>query len=125
MKKFLLFFILFSSLILSSCATIFTGTKQTVLIKSVPPDANVEVDGIDRGVTPVAVELKKGFDGQTVTLKKAGYETKIFQPETTFNPVSILNLFGLIGWAIDAATGAMMKYDPKSYEIKLETASQK
>lgn len=113
-----------TSLLLTSCATIFTGTKQTVLIKTEPPGADVEVDGIRRGVTPLPVLLKKGFQGQTITLKKDGFEPNIFQPETTFNPVSILNLFGLLGWAVDAATGAMMKYDPKSYEIKLENIAK-
>ena len=105
---------------MSSCATIFTGSKQTVQIRSFPEGAKIEVDGIERGVTPAPVKLKKGFSGQYVVLKKEGYETKTFQPETVFNAVSILNLFGIIGWGIDAATGAMMKYDPKVYEFTLE-----
>lgn len=110
-----------SALVLTtSCGTIFTGTKQNVQIRSNPSGAKIEVDGIDRGVTPASLKLKKGFNGQTISLKKEGYEPRIFQPETTFNTVSILNLFGLIGWAIDAATGAMMKYDPKFYDIDLE-----
>lgn len=109
-----------ATLLLSSCATIFTGTKQTVQINSNPPAATIEVDGIKAGVTPMAVPLKKGFTGQTISLKLEGYETKTFQPVTTFNPVSVLNLLGMIGWAVDAATGAMMKYDPKVYEFTLE-----
>lgn len=109
-----------ATLMLSSCATIFTGSKQTVQINSMPPSADIEVDGIKVGVTPMAVPLKKGFTGQTLSLKLDGYETKTFQPVTTFNPVAVLNLFGLIGWAVDAATGAMMKYDPKVYDVKLD-----
>ncbi len=27
---------------------------------------------------------------------------------------------GLVGWAVDAATGSIMKYDRKSYDIELE-----
>ncbi|NII84896.1 MULTISPECIES: PEGA domain-containing protein [unclassified Pedobacter] len=109
-----------ATLLLSSCATIFTGTKQTVQINSNPPAATIEVDGVKAGVTPMAVPLKKGFTGQTISLKLDGYETKTFQPVTTFNPVAVLNLLGMIGWAVDAATGAMMKYDPKVYEFTLE-----
>ena len=89
-----------------------------------PQGADIEVDGINRGITPAAVKLKKGFNGQTVTLKKEGFEPKIFQPETSFNAVSIINLFSILGWGIDAATGAMMKYDPKIYEIKLQPAQK-
>lgn len=126
MKKTIYYaFITTLTLSISSCATIFTGTKQTVQINSVPSAADVEVNGISRGQTPVALRLKKGFTGETVTIKKEGYDTKIFQPETTFNAVSVLNLFGLIGWGVDAATGAMMKYDPKAYEIKLEPTKSK
>ncbi|RZL19736.1 PEGA domain-containing protein [Pedobacter sp. Leaf250] len=109
-----------ATLMLSSCATIFTGTKQTVNIKTDPPAADIEVDGIKVGVTPMDVTLKKGFTGQTVSLKLLGYEAKTFQPTTTFNPVSVLNIIGLLGFPIDAATGAMMKYDPKVYEFKLD-----
>ncbi|KQR69791.1 PEGA domain-containing protein [Pedobacter sp. Leaf176] len=120
MKKIFNIFAISATLMLSSCATVFTGTKQTVNIKTDPPAADIEVDGIKVGVTPMDVTLKKGFTGQTVSLKLNGYETKTFQPATTFNPVTVLNVIGILGFPIDAATGAMMKYDPKVYEIKLE-----
>jgi hypothetical protein len=114
-------FIVFSFLVtMTSCATIFTGTKQIVQINSKPPGAKVQVDGIDRGKTPVALNLKKGNDGQVIILKAEGYETKTFQPETTFNSISILNFFNILCWGIDAATGALWKYDPKYYEVELE-----
>ena len=109
---------------LSSCSTLFTGTKQTVQINSTPSGAKVQVDGIDRGVTPASIKLKRRSDGQTITLNKEGFETKSFQPETSFNYVSILNLFNLLFWGIDAATGALWKYDPKVYQIEL-TAQKK
>ena len=120
MKRILNIAAVSATLLLSSCATIFTGTTQTVQINSNPPAASIEVDGIKTGVTPMAVPLKKGFTGQTISLKLDGYETKTFQPQTTFNPVAILNIIGLFGFAIDAATGAIMKYDPKVYEFTLE-----
>ncbi len=119
MKKLFVLFAV-TSVLSTSCATIFTGTKQTVQINSYPQGAKIEVDGIERGVTPAPVEMKKGFKGQTLVLKKEGYENKIFQPTMTFNNVAILNLMGMLGWGIDAATGALMKYDPVVYEITLE-----
>ncbi|NTE03523.1 PEGA domain-containing protein [Agrobacterium tumefaciens] len=120
MKKIFNIFAISATLMLSSCATVFTGTKQTVNIKTDPPAADIEVDGIKVGVTPMDVTLKKGFTGQTVSLKLNGYEAKTFQPITTFNAVSVVNLLFFPGFIIDAATGAMMKYDPKVYEFKLE-----
>ena len=32
----------------------------------------------------------------------------------------MINLTSIIGWGGDAATGALMKYDRKSYDIKLD-----
>ena len=120
MKKVFNLVALSATLLFSSCATVFTGTKQTVQINSSPPAADIEVDGVKVGVTPMAVPLKKGFTGQTVSLKLNGYETKTFQPAVTFNPVAILNLLGVVGFVVDAATGAIMKYDPKVYDYKFE-----
>ncbi|EOR96690.1 hypothetical protein ADIARSV_0113 [Arcticibacter svalbardensis MN12-7] len=65
------------------------------------------------------LSLKKGFSGQTVVLKKDGFDTRSFRPETAFDAVSVINVFFWPGFIIDAATGSMMKYDLKSYELKL------
>jgi len=119
MKKTSLILMAVIMLFMTSCATMFTGTKQTVQINTFPAGAKVQVDGIDRGTTPTAIKLKKGNEGQVLTLKVDGFETKTFQPETGFNSVGILNLFNVLFWGIDAATGALWKYDPKFYEIEL------
>jgi hypothetical protein len=108
----------------TGCASIFTGLTQPVQIKSIPRGANVSVDGLDRGVTPLPVVLKKGSSGQTISLTYPGYEEKVFQPQTTFNPIACLNLFFLLGWGIDAATGAIWKYDPTFYDLHLQKVSK-
>jgi hypothetical protein len=112
------------SFVFTGCASIFTGTTQTVQVNSTPSGANVSVSGLDRGQTPLPVVLKKGSNGETVTLSLPGYQQKTFQPQTVFNPVSILNLWGILGWGIDAATGAMWKYDPTFYNISLQKVSK-
>ena len=114
-----------SVLFLTSCATVFTGTKQNVMIKSNPEGATIEVDGFERGVTPMPVKLRKGFRGQTVTLKKDGYVPFEFRPNTFFNFAAIGNLINIFGWGIDAATGAFMKYDPAVYDIKMKEVVDK
>lgn len=114
-----LFCAVLGAVVMQSCCTVFKGSKETVMIKSYPAGAKVEVNGLERGRTPLDLSLKKGFKGQTVVLKKEGYENKIFEPETTFDAVSIINILFWPGFIIDAATGAMMKYDPKAYELEL------
>jgi hypothetical protein len=104
----------------NSCATIFTGTKQTIQINSEPSDANVKINGIDKGKTPLIVKLKKGNDSEIISVEKEGYEKKVLSPETDFNTVAALNFFNLLWWGIDIATGAIWKYDPDYYYLKLE-----
>jgi hypothetical protein len=104
----------------SSCATIFTGSRQTVKVQTIPPGADVYVEGEKMGTTPTEVSLKKGFNPENVVVKKEGFDNKTIPLNSTFNPVALLNLFGLLGWAIDGATGSMMKYDKKFYEVTLD-----
>lgn len=112
------------ALLMSSCCTVFKGSKESVHIVTNPPGATVEVNGIERGTTPIDLSLKKGFNGQTVVLKKQGYERRTIVPETSFDAVSIVNLLFWPGFIIDAATGAMMKYDPKAYELDLKKQTE-
>jgi len=111
-----------STISLCGCATILTGTKSKVRVDTKPPGALIQVDGLDKGQTPADISLKRGSSGQTITLSKKGYQTRSFEAETEFNPVSILNLFGLLAWGIDAASGALWVYKPTFYSINLEPA---
>lgn len=69
------------------------------------------------------VTLKKGATGQMITLSYPGYATQSFQPQTTFNSVACCDFIFLIPWIIDAADGAIYKYDPTSYTIQLKKES--
>jgi len=123
-KSFLFLFVALAPLSFSGCASIFTGTTQSLQINSMPSGANVSVGGMDRGQTPLPVVLKKGSSGECVTLTLPGYQQKTFQPQTAFNSVAILNLWGILGWGIDAATGALWKYDPTFYNVQLQKVSK-
>ena len=123
-KASLILFLSIATLNFSGCASIFTGTTQSVQVNSVPSGASVSVSGLDRGLTPLPVVLKKGSSGECLTLTLPGYQQKTFQPQTAFNPVAILNLWGILGWGIDAATGALWKYDPTFYNIQLQKVTK-
>ena len=105
---------------LQSCATLFTGTKDTIRFESKPAGAKVRIEGIDVGRTPVDAVVKRSISDKTATMTLEGYESRTFELSKEFNAISILNLFGLVGWAIDAATGSLMKYDQKVYNMELE-----
>jgi hypothetical protein len=103
-----------------SCATLFTGTKDVITINSVPEGAKVQVDGIDQGRTPVTIPVQRSLNGRTVTLQADGYEMRTLRLQQEFNAVSILNLLSILGWAIDLATGSVMKYSPLGYTVELD-----
>ncbi len=46
-------------LLLTSCATIMHGTRQTVGISSAPSDAQVWINGRYNGNTPILLDLKR------------------------------------------------------------------
>jgi hypothetical protein len=104
---------------LTGCGTLLTGTTQTLQINSVPSGATVQVNGKDRGQTPLQLNLRRGSAGPLVTVSLDGYEQSTFVPQTSFNPASVLNARDVPSWLIDSMTGAMYRYDPDSYNIQL------
>lgn len=105
---------------LTSCATIFTGTSDKVYFETKPKKAKVMVNGIEKYKTPCTTAIKRSLSPENVTLKLEGYDTRSIQLEQSMNAVSFFNLFNILVWGIDATTGAMKKYDPKSYVLELD-----
>jgi len=110
-----LFLIIFAT----SCATIFTGTKDRISFKSTPSGAVIFKDGVELCTTPCTYKVKRSMSETDLEFKLDGYETRLITLDTEFNVVSVINLGNLFGWGIDALSGAVMKYDRKSYEISL------
>ena len=109
-------------LLLSACGTIFSGTTQNVTInvrgervKNAPPAylniANNQFN-IEAGNT-FSVNLPKSCSPKTIMIEddRNYYRVTNSQINTTFNPVTILNVFFWPGFVIDAVTGAMCRYD--------------
>lgn len=105
---------------LNSCGTIFTGTKDRISFTTNPPGAMIYIDGVEQCKTPCSLKVKRSINDTELEFKLDGYETRLITLSTEFNPVSILNLGNLFGWAIDVLTGAVKRYDRKSYDITLE-----
>ncbi|MBF8961646.1 hypothetical protein I0P70_00190 [Pontibacter sp. FD36] len=119
MKKLSTSLILVAMILTQSCATLFTGTKDTIVINS-DQKAKIEIDGIQVGHTGESIRVKRSLNDKVVTLKADGYETKTFELQKAFNVVSVLNFLSPLAWGIDALTGAVMKYEPKVYNMELD-----
>ncbi len=123
MKKIILL-LMFFSLMLSSCASIFTGSKDKVLFHSdrVSQPVDLTIDGRKHRnvILPYKAKVKKGFKPTFVLAETEGYEPCEFTIDKKFNVVSVINLSNFLAWGIDAATGAMMKPEYKEYYLDFQ-----
>lgn len=106
--------------LMSSCATVFSGSKTRVTFESdIREPATLTIDGRKHtDVTfPYTTKIKRGFDETVVKAEAPGYTTETIIIDKTFNATSVINLFDVLGWGIDAATGAIMKPECKFYQI--------
>lgn len=110
-----------SVLVLSSCASIFTGSKRKVLFESNPPGAKVYVNGFEKGVTPTTIKVKAE---DRIHFKLENYKERVVIMDSKFNLVAILNGFSILGWGIDALTGSLKRVDTKYIKVDLETKKQ-
>ena len=109
-----------AAMLFSSCATLFTGTSDMISIDSSPVGAKILIDGLNVGKTPATIKVERSFNTRQVTLKLTGYENRVFILQREFNTVAILNMLGLVGWAVDVVTGSIYRYSPKNYDIELD-----
>jgi len=117
-------FFIIINLLLTSCATIISGSKNKVMIQSVPSGANIKIDEKDYGKTPLEVKLKSKKN-HILVLELENYKTSETYITSKFNNQALWSLLGFpaitaISFAIDGCTGAMYKIDPQYYIITLE-----
>jgi hypothetical protein len=107
---------------MTSCATILTGTQDSISFASNPEGAKVFHKGVEKCTTPCTTKIPRALGKQMVTFEKEGFNKKEIKLTKTFNAVTLLNILlgGAIGVGIDAATGSLTKYSPKTYTVELE-----
>ena len=119
MKKIIMRLSIVSVLIiLTGCATIISGTKQSITFESSPSGASVYLDGERVGVTPFTDKLKKN-KYSSFRIELDGYETVSRSLGTDVDLVALLSIFWDLG-TTDLATGSAWKYDKNSYYIELQ-----
>ena len=123
MKKFTKFaIIVLGAMVLSSCSSIFCGSKAQVTFESnIDEAATLTIDGQKyHNVTfPYTTKVRRGFDETIVKVEAPSYNTETIVINKNFNAVSIINLLDILGWGIDAATGAITKPEQKFYQIEM------
>ena len=123
MKKFTKFaIIVLGAMVLSSCSSIFCGSNAQVTFESnIDEAATLTIDGQKyHNVTfPYTTKVRRGFDETIVKVEAPSYNTETIVINKNFNAVSIINLIDILGWGIDAATGAITKPEQKFYQIEM------
>ena len=121
MRPALALALLTASLLFSGgCATLFAPSADVVHITSAPEGAQVLLDGYPVGQTPLSLRVDRNtFSDHFVTLRARGHRSLRFMLLKSLEGVAILNLSSLLSWGIDALSGNMMAYDPRSYFFDL------
>ncbi|HYG36474.1 MAG TPA: hypothetical protein VEC99_16895 [Clostridia bacterium] len=122
------------ALAVAGCASIVSGGRQSVSIKSQPSDAKVTVFDMNGkqaavGQSPAHFRLPRshGFFAKAeyrIIIEKQGYKNTEVQLEANLNGWYFGNFLigGLLGFVvIDPATGAMWSLSPKAVDKVLET----
>lgn len=114
-------------LISSSCAAMFTGTSETLYVRSDEPSTRFFLNERDLGTGTSAVTTvqKKKLNTSTFRVVKEGCHDKSMPIETAFNPVTLLGIF--LDWGVVSivvvdwlATGAVTKASQTQYVLTPE-----
>ena len=102
-----------SAIFLTSCATIFSGTKAQITVAS--PETrtvNLMVDNTQYGEVdlPKEVSVRRGFRPSIIKASANGREGETIVRKS-FNEISLVNILlgGIPGFIIDCATGAITR----------------
>jgi S1-C subfamily serine protease len=118
--------ILFLLLLLSGCATIFTGSKDKITFNSSPPDADVYINNKHYSKTPCSIEIDRKYIPMEVNITKEGYLDKTIYLSKKFNAVSVLDLFVFTGISliVDLITANVLRYDQLAYSVNLSRVNK-
>ena len=109
--------------ILSGCGTLFTPDIKAIPLHSNPVEAEVIIDGVSRGLTPMTLELSNR-ESHVILFQKEGYRSVTCELHATVNnKIVVLDILGgLVPVIVDAATGGLriLEQDICSVELPEE-----
>lgn len=121
--------VLLASATLTGCATIVTGSSQTLTVTTTPPGASCVIDRAgDRvgaiATTPGSITIGKSKNDLSVTCSKEGFETATLAHPANFNGVTFGNILlgGVVGIVVDMSTGANFYY---SGDVRMDMPATK
>lgn len=116
------------ALILSSCATIITGTKAEITINGQQEEpvniTTVDNETYEQVMLPYVLKISRNDLNEKISVTSEHYIYRDFIPGRKINGWILGNIVlgGVIGLGVDAATGAL--YDTKRDSIQLQYKSK-
>lgn len=103
------------------CCSIINTTKQNIDVISIPPGALVTVNGVQKGVTPITLELKRNGNHK-ISIVMDGYQP--YEITTMRDPSlwilgDLLFFLSLPVIVIDAFDGAVYNIEPSIIKAQL------
>ncbi len=104
--------------LLTSCSSVLEGTSQEIMVNTTPEKAkcefvreNVTIATISE--TPASTTVKKDKHDITIKCNKPGYQEATYINKSDVAGATVGNVLagGVIGWAVDSASGADNKYE--------------
>ena len=126
LSKLLHLVILITAVIFSQgCATIVHGPSQHVAVSSNPTKAKVQVDSGNTYTTPARIKLARKRD-HILIFNKEGYQQEEITIMHVISGAVAGNIIagGLIGWGVDALTGAQYRLIPETVHVELEASKE-
>ena len=116
------------ALLSAGCATMFTGTTDTLSFDANIPGVRLSIDGRVEGELPLTLDMSRNFVGGKQFMAKferAGYQTQQFALSREFNTVAILDVSStIISGGVDVLTGSIMRFAPKEYHVQMVREGQ-
>ena len=106
------------------CATIINGPRQMIVFTSEPDGATILINNSPHGVTPASIMVETKQD-HGVVLRKDGYRHHVSELRRKVSGWTFGNLLfgGIIGFIVDAISGANFELEPKAIHAILEPAA--
>lgn len=114
--------------LVSGCATVTRGTRQTFKIESTPVEAKVALSNGETCVTPCTLKIKR-HPGFTATFMKQGYQTKTVTVGSEVHGGGVAGgagniiLGGVIGGIVDGMDGSLYSLSPNPLQVTLEQSA--
>lgn len=109
-------------LLSSGCGLLANGTTRRVPVSTQPAGAEVWVDGVYAGLTPLRVAVDPDRM-HLIEVRAAGYQPQRFRVESTIRAgYVILDILftALVGLVVDAVTDGWKVPDPERLRVRLE-----